>query len=262
MDTASGILRQFKPITLAEMDSVKLMDRIDIKYLLSSNQLHDILKSVSSSYFVMEELGIRQFLYKNIYFDTPDKQLFLSHHNGKSLRYKLRIREYSEFHRIFLEVKKKFKERTVKSRLLLSDNGSLEQFSDLKGLPVESIDFLEKNITFPVGKLIESMRNEFIRITLIHKDMQERITIDTDLNFMPIDKKQGPQSLPSIAVVEIKKNGYSGIHPFQIELKSRGIRPNSMSKYCIGSISLFPDLKYNNFKKTNLTIERITHAGI
>ncbi len=262
MDTTSEILRQFTPITLVDMDSVTLMDRIDIKYLLSSNQLKDILKSISSSYFVMEELGIRQFLYRNIYFDTADKQLYLSHHNGKSLRYKLRIREYCEFHRIFLEVKKKFKGRTVKSRFLLSDNSSIEQFSDLKELPVDAIDFLKNNIPVHLENLIESMKNEFLRITLIHKDMQERITIDINLNFISPGTKQNSQALPAVVIVEIKKNGYSGNHPFRVELKSRGMRPNSMSKYCIGSISLFPEIKYNYFKKTNLTIERITHAGI
>ena len=150
----------------------------------------------------------------------------------------------------------------MKSRFLLSDNSSLEQFSDLKKLPVDAIDFLKKNIPVQLEHLIESMKNEFLRITLVYKDMQERITIDMNLNFITPGKKQDSQIFPSVVIVEIKKSGYSGNHPFQVELKNRGIRPNSMSKYCIGSISLFPEIKYNNFKKTNLTIERITHAGI
>jgi len=262
LEITSGTLQQYKPLSLKELDSVRLMDRVDIKYILSTNQLDDILEAVLSSYFVMEELETRQFLYKNVYFDTSDKQLFLSHHNGRALRYKLRIREYCEFHRVFLEVKKKFKGRTMKSRLLLSESGSLEQFEDLTKLPVDLVDFLKKEIPYPANKFTESLKNEFIRITLIHKDMQERITIDTDLNFLTPGKKQGSKPLPAVAVVEIKKSGHSGTHPFQTELKRRGIRPDSMSKYCIGSISLFPDLKYNNFKKTNLALERIAHASI
>jgi len=262
LETTAETLWKYKTLTLKEMDSVKLMDRIDIKYIISSKQLDSILEAVSSSYFVMEELNTRQFLYKNIYFDTPDKHLFLSHHNGKSLRYKLRIREYCEFHRVFLEVKKKFKGRTMKSRLLLTDNGSLEQFGDLSNLPEDFLNFLGKKIPYPIQQLTKSLKSDFKRITLIHKDMQERITIDTNLNFMDQGNRQNSQSLPAVAVVEIKRNGHSGSHPFQLELKRLGIRPGSMSKYCIGSISLFPDLKYNNFKKTNLAIERIAHAGI
>lgn len=260
MQVLTDTLNFFKPISLKDMDSVSLMNRVDIKYVLSIEQLSEVLKKVSSSYYIMEELGLREFLYKNIYFDTDDKQLFLSHHNGRAQRYKLRIREYSVFHRVFLEIKKKFKGRTVKSRLLLSDNGSIEQFEDLKDLPVELLDFIEQKMPYAADLLEESLKNEFMRITLVHKDMQERITIDTDLHFRTPDTREG--ALPAVAVVEIKKSGHSGSHSFQTELKRLGIRPGSMSKYCIGSISLFPDLKYNNFKKTNLAIERIAHAGI
>ena len=260
MQVTTDTLKHFQPISLKDMDSVSLMNRVDIKYVLSIKQLSNVLRAVSSSYFIMEELGIRNFLYRNIYFDTEDKQLFLSHHNGRSLRHKLRIREYSVFNRFFLEIKKKFKGRTMKSRLLLSENGSIEQFENLNDIPAEFRDFIEQKMPYTVDILQESLKNEFMRITLVHKDMQERITIDTDLCFRTPDSREG--ALPAVAVVEIKKSGHSGTHSFQAELKRLGIRPGSMSKYCIGSISLFPDLKYNNFKRTNLTIERLAHAGI
>ena len=260
MQGTPDTLKYFQPISLKEMDSVSLMDRVDTKYIISIEQLSHVLKTISPSYMIMEELGIRDFPYRNIYFDTDDKQLFLSHHNGRALRYKIRIREYSAFHKVFLEIKKKFKGRTIKSRLLLSENGSIEQFGELEALSVEFLDFIKQKIPYTANLLQESIKNEFMRITLVHKDMQERITIDTDLHFRTPDTRKG--TLPDIAVVEIKKNGHSGTHPFQAELKRLGIRPSSMSKYCLGSISLFPELKYNNFKNINLNIERIAHAGI
>ncbi|MCK5156056.1 MAG: polyphosphate polymerase domain-containing protein [Spirochaetales bacterium] len=260
------MIQHFEPISLKKMDSVRLMDRVDIKYILSINQLEEILHAVAQSYHIMEELQTRQFLYKNIYFDTADRQMFLSHHNGKALRYKLRIREYSEFHRIYLEIKKKHKGRTIKSRILLSEEGSIDQYTKLTQLPSNVKTFLKQELPYPINQLVKSMKNEFIRLTLVHKDMEERITIDTNLLFLSRDKRQeihlGRKVLPGIAVAEIKKNGHSGTHHFQNELKRRGIRPDRMSKYCIGSISLFPDLKYNNFKNINLAIERMSNVSV
>ena len=39
------------PITLAEMKDVKLMNRVDTKYLITSNDLLNILKGVQEHYY-------------------------------------------------------------------------------------------------------------------------------------------------------------------------------------------------------------------
>jgi hypothetical protein len=42
------------------------------------------------------------------------------------------------------------------------------------------------------------------------------------------------------------------------ELKSQGILPFSISKYCIGMLSLHNELKYNTFKRKLLKINKLT----
>ena len=42
------ILNRYNSISLAEMDSVKLMNRIDSKFIFSINDLHDILLNLEN----------------------------------------------------------------------------------------------------------------------------------------------------------------------------------------------------------------------
>jgi hypothetical protein len=40
-------------------------------------------------------------------------------------------------------------------------------------------------------------------------------------------------------------------------MKENEIRPYSISKYCVGAVSLNPNLKYNNFKEKLLLIDKL-----
>ena len=46
MEEILGIVQGMKPITLDEMSGVKLMNRIDTKYVVTETQLHDILARI------------------------------------------------------------------------------------------------------------------------------------------------------------------------------------------------------------------------
>ena len=48
------LLNSFEPITLKEMDGVKLMDRTDTKFTFHVSELPRILTSVNESYKVLE----------------------------------------------------------------------------------------------------------------------------------------------------------------------------------------------------------------
>ena len=59
MEYIADILANFSPITLEEMSAVKLMNRIDTKYLVCIKRLPDILELLQSDYFVQENAGKR-----------------------------------------------------------------------------------------------------------------------------------------------------------------------------------------------------------
>ncbi|MBK7182175.1 MAG: VTC domain-containing protein [Bacteroidetes bacterium] len=118
MDQLKEILNTFTPITLAEMDSVKLMDRTDTKFLFPVNSLHAILNEIKDQYRILEVNGNRISQYESLYFDTPDFDLFHQHRRGKLNRYKVRFRRYVESELNFFEIKfKNNKGRTIKDRV-------------------------------------------------------------------------------------------------------------------------------------------------
>ena len=67
----AGPLDGFAPISLAEMDAVKLMNRVDTKYLTDRATLADVLRDAAAAgYRVLVADGSRISPYDSIYFDT------------------------------------------------------------------------------------------------------------------------------------------------------------------------------------------------
>ena len=96
-----------KPITLDEMSGVKLMNRIDTKYLVTEAQLHDILLGIRDSYYAQEVEGNRLSPYSTVYYDTPDLRMYMIHHDRHLVRDKVRVRTYVDSNLTFCEVKHK-----------------------------------------------------------------------------------------------------------------------------------------------------------
>ena len=95
----------FEPITLKEMDSVKLMNRKDTKFIFNEKMLPALLKDLTKNYKILEISKKRESQYKTMYFDTEDFKFYTQHHNGKLNRHKVRYRQYIDVDLTFLEVK-------------------------------------------------------------------------------------------------------------------------------------------------------------
>jgi len=245
----NSILNNLEPITLEEMDSVKLMNRTDTKFAFNINFLAEILEKSDSNYRVLEIKNTRLPSYKTLYFDSPEHRLFLDHHNEVGYRYKIRIRNYVESDLFYLEVKKKVRGRTDKNRI------KLDKFYE--ELTPEQLKFISDSTGENV-KLIPALWNNFNRITLVNKTVPERITIDLGLTF-----SQNNKTYPfnKLVIAEVKQERINLHSPFIQILKSFGIRETSVSKYCVGSLYCYPNLKYNNFKEKLLKIEKINKAA-
>ena len=94
----------------------------------------------------------------------------------------------------------------------------------------------------------------FSRITLVHKKKKERLTLDLDLTFYDENDKGDLQDL---VIAEVKQEKTSNSSDFVRIAKEMRIFPMRISKYCISSINLNPDLKYNRFKKKILFINKL-----
>jgi hypothetical protein len=248
MNDLNEIVTRFDPITLEEMDAVKLLIRVDTKYVFNAVKMPLILEELILQYRALEVDGIRMNQYETLYYDTPDLQLYCQHHNGKLNRYKVRSRKYVDSGTVFFEIK--FKNncgRTIKSRV--KNEVTDGEFSD------KSMKLLEKKTPAFVGKLIPILRVFFTRITLVNRNLTERLTLDVGLHYK---NDHAEQAYPFIAIAEMKQDR-TGKSEFHDLMKKYHIYRSGMSKYCFGISSLDFRVKKNNFKQKLLQIKKINH---
>ena len=74
------VLQRFKPISLKELDEVKLLNRTDTKFFFSKQLLATALEKMLEYYDVLEIDSSRENHYRTVYFDTPDLLFFNQHH--------------------------------------------------------------------------------------------------------------------------------------------------------------------------------------
>ena len=246
------ILDLFEPISLSEMDSVKLMNRIDTKYVISQNQLAGLLQKAVAEYRVVEVEGQRISPYSSIYFDTDDYQMYITHHNNKLNRQKVRMRSYLNSGISFLEIKNKNnKGRTSKKRIPIKTEQFDNIFIDDKGK-----DLIDRKTPFQLQDLSPSLHNYFYRITLVDKKKTERVTLDLNLTYRDLNNSE-LHPVQDIVVIELKQDGNIQ-SKFGEWLGEISALPMGMSKYCLGIIMTIPGIKYNRFKKKVLYINKIT----
>ena len=91
-------------------------------------------------------------------------------------------------------------------------------------------------------------------VNLISK---ERVTFDFNLKFSsPISETKA--KLDNVGIIEIKREKGNKKSQLLSILKSKKIRPTRFSKYSIGACFLDSNLKYNNFKKKLLLVNKLS----
>jgi hypothetical protein len=237
----------FEKITLKEMDGVKLMDRVDVKYLIPLNVLPLILDEAKPLYRMLEVNAERLNAYKTLYFDTSNLDLYHNHQAGRTNRYKVRFRNYVASDLSFFEIKhKNNKGRTIKIRIKQPNQTDLRLNDD------EAV-FLHNKTPLKSDELKGNLWVNYERMTLVNKSSAERLTIDLNLTFQTDNQTV---SYPQMAIAEVKQERI-GASPIIDILRKYQLREGSISKYCLGIISLFPEVKYNRFKPKFLHLQKI-----
>lgn len=232
------------------MDEVKLMNRTDHKYWFSLSELQALLDSINKQYFLLHIDGDFQIPYSTTYFDTFKNKMFISHHNGKLNRYKIRKRIYLNSGIGFLEIKfKSNKGRTIKKRI--PTDITVNPFTD------NEESFIQSNTPYHAGDLKISLQNNFTRLTLVNKNFKERCTIDLNLEYKKEDKCV---ALDELVIVEIKSDGNSEISALKLALRDHRIKTKGFSKYCVGRSVTDNGLKRNAFKNKIRNIEKVINT--
>lgn len=256
MNRLVPILQRMAPISLDEMHTVKLMNRVDSKYLLNKEQLEALMLLAESDFYAQTIDSQQLAPYKTLYFDTEDVAMYTLHHNKKLNRQKLRTRCYRSTQTTFCEIKNKLNTgRTQKKRIAIQP----EQYHNALDDP-KVREFVRENLRFNIEDMQAHVENEFSRITLVNKEKTERITIDGDIHF--VNHHTGNQAdISELVIIEVKQDGNQSSH-FKNLLQHLGIKPMRISKYCLGTLLTNPEVKYNRFKHKIRYINKLINNTI
>lgn len=241
------LLNRFTPISLQEMDAVKLMTRTDVKYSCHIDQLPEVLEQALTDYQILEIDHRRLMGYESLYFDTPGFEMYLKHHNRNLNRHKVRIRTYTDSDETFLEIKfKKNTGTTVKQRIPYSRKTDLHDPA--------ARTFLVENTPYTPEDLVPKVFSSFRRVTLVNKTGIERITIDVLPGWW---FNEQIKEIPYLVIIEVKSGRINNIEGFPLILRDARIHRNRLSKYCTGVNLLYPEVKYNRFKAKILLLKKL-----
>jgi hypothetical protein len=246
------LLNLYAPISLENMREIRLMNRIDTKFVTTVPVLLQLLEMAKDDYWAQEIDGERNLAYQTTYFDTLDYNMYYVHQSGHTNRQKLRFRTYVSSNLQFMEVKTKNNHgRTKKKRMKVVDTDITDS---------EKLNFLQEHLRYNPDELRPAIANSFNRITLVNKGKTERLTIDTDLQFNNLVTGT-KRNMGKLVIVELKRDGlcYS---PVLEMLRQLRVFPHGFSKYCMGSALTNDELKVNRFKQKLRDVERIVRTRV
>lgn len=241
---------QMGVISLDQMRSVKLMNRIDTKYVASEAKVMELLKWCAAEGYMVQIIdGVRAARYDTRYFDTAHRAMYIAHHNRQLTRQKIRTRHYEDGSACYLEVKNKSNRgRTKKLRIEIPQ----EQLMALSSS--EAVEFLKTLSRYNIAELTPALSTRFVRITLVNPKQTERVTIDLGLEYRDLRSGRSAR-VEQMAIVEIKQDGNMPSMTKEILRKLR-IMPLKISKYCLGTALTVEGIKRNRMLQKIRIIEK------
>lgn len=268
-----AVWRRMPTLDLDRIAAVRLMNRVDTKYLVDERRCMELLEMAADQYYVQIIDDCRACRYATLYYDTPQWDMYHLHHNRRLTRQKIRTRTYVETGVTYLEVKNKSnKGRTHKRRMALDRSLFAAAATD-----TAAADFLRREARYAPETLSPSLATRFVRVTLVNRAMTERLTIDFDLHFDNVRAAGGGNkdmngcgnngmtgmdngfrpaaeasfghtaSLGRLVVIELKQDALAP-SPMKQLLAQLRVKPFKLSKYCIGEALTNPLVKHNRFK--------------
>ena len=246
-----ALWQEMGTITLEEMCSVKLMNRIDTKYVASEAMVMELLRQTAKyGYRAQVHGGVIAARYDTRYFDTESREMYVVHHNRQLTRQKIRTRHYEDGSATYLEVKNKNNRgRTKKKRIEIP----VDDLMDFVGNS-EALSFIEPLARYNIKSLSPAIATRFVRITIVNPELTERITIDLNLEFT--DLRSGAMGkIEGMSIIEIKQDGNIRSKAKDI-LDTLRVKPMRISKYCLGTALTVKGIKRNRMIEKIRRIEK------
>lgn len=217
--------------------------RFEIKFLVpaavKASVMHDVLAVTDLDGNAADSAG--GYLVKSIYYDSPYFEAYQDKMAGVLHRRKLRIRAYgNEFDNKFLEIKERFNNRIMKSRMPLDSNDYLSALQ-CRLLSGHKRDDIIKKYTLCISMFnyrpiltIEYKRQPLVGRT----DQGLRVTFDSEIAVTRSrsfeEKRSKYRVLPhGLTVLEIKFDTFMP-HWVNLLVRKYSLQDIAYSKYCLG----------------------------
>ena len=230
-----------EPIGLDElMELAELQTRVDRKYFVPAEVFRRSIGELADELRVLDIEGRRTFGYESVYFDTPNMETYRAHLQRRRRRFKARTRTYTDSGLCMFEVKLAgARGETVKQRVPHPAEDNAE-------LTAEALDHLRSTLCqaydqdLPAG-MQPTLATTYRRTTFVSRGGESRLTCDVGLACMNMWHEV--RDTGTHVLVESKSSG-RGSAPERI-LRELGVRPASVSKYCVAIAALHPELPSN-----------------
>lgn len=242
LETLREAVATLPAISLAEVVAeAELQTRTDRKYLVPTALFGPLVSSLDD-HRVLEIDGQRTFRYESVYFDTEHLTSYRGAAHGRRHKFKVRTRTYLDSELCVLEVKTEGgREQTVKERI----THSLSAADRLDGVACR---FIEQHVRLQgaARDLRPVLTTSYARTTLVDTHAGSRVTCDADLTMSQPD--QHVVEMGDHVLVETKSA--TGAGEVDRLLWRQGVRPVTISKYCVGLAALNPGLPCNRWHRT------------
>ncbi len=234
------------PIGLDElMGLAELQTRVDRKYFVPAGIFRRLISELADDMRVLEIDGKRTFGYESVYFDTPELTTYRAHLQRRRQRFKARTRTYLDSGLCMFEVKLSgTRGETVKQRVPhpIEDSAELTDGA-LSHLRTTLGQAYHQDL--PPG-MRPTLATTYRRTTFVTRTGEARLTCDVGL--LCLNVRHEVRDTGTHVLVESKSAG-RGSAPDRI-LRELGVRPASVSKYCVGVAALHPELPSNPWRQT------------
>ena len=238
--------RMVDPIGLDELIALaELQTRVDRKYFVPAEVFQQLISELADEMRVLEIDGRRTFGYESVYFDTPQLSTYRAHLQRRRQRFKARTRTYTDTG--LTHVRGQADRRageTVKQRVPLP--GRAPRRAHRRGADPPGQRAVPGLPPGPAGRAAADAGHHLPahHVRLPHRcgpaDLRRRAGL-------PRRRARGPRHRHHV-LVESKSSG-RGSAPDRI-LRELGVRPASVSKYCVGVAALHPELPSNPWHQT------------
>ncbi|RVX47704.1 VTC domain-containing protein [Nonomuraea polychroma] len=236
----AGVAAGAAPIELEDVP--ELMSRVDSKYIVPAATMVRLAAELGDQFGVLRIGGRRQFRYTSTYFDTPDLLTFRQHRQDRRRRFKLRTRTYLDGGGRWLELKLSgARGSTDKHRIPYDD-------APAHALTAEALDFVsdtlvrELRLTMP-RPLVPVLSTDYKRVTLVDRAGKARLTCDTGL----VCRGAGRLVPAYRDLVLLESKSADGKATVDRVLRGMGVRPVSVSKYCL-AVAALRDRRANRWR--------------